>query len=124
MLLNILPKWNRDEETTRSIEIPACGGFMLAERTPKHLEYFVEGQEAEFYCDFPELLEKVRFYLRADERRMEIADSGRDRCIRSGYSYRDRIASVLDYLEKAGVLPAGSTWRTVPLLRHQEQYEK
>ena len=108
IVLNILSKWYRDEETTRSIEIPACCGFMLAERTPKHLEYFVEGQEAEFYATFPELLEKVRFYLRAEERRLDIARAGYERCLRSGYSYRDRLTSVLEYLERQGVVPAGT----------------
>ena len=100
IVLNILSKWACDDETTRSIEIPACGGFMLAERTARHLEYFVEGQEAEFYAGFPELLEKVRFYLAADTARSQIARAGYERCLRSGYSYHDRMRSVLAYLAR------------------------
>ena len=102
--VNILSKWACDDETTRSMEIPACGGFMLAERTGKHLEYFTEGQEAEFYTGFSELREKVRIYLADDKLRAQVAQAGYKRCIRSGYSYRDRMASVLAYLESEGLV--------------------
>lgn len=106
IVLNILSKWYRDDETTRSIEIPACGGFMLAERTPRHLEYFVEGKEAEFYTGFSELVEKVRYYLAAEEQRTHIASAGYARCMSGGYSYRHRMATVLEYLVRERIVNA------------------
>ena len=99
--LNILSKWNRDVVTGKSVEIPACGGFMLAERTNEHLELFEEGKEAEFFEDFDELVKKIHYYLDHEEERKAIADRGRQRCLNSGYSNQDRMKKIMEIIKQS-----------------------
>ena len=76
-------KWNRDQYTTRSWEIPACGVFLLSERTPAMQEFYREGREAEFFEGPEEFIDKVQFYLRNDTARRQLAAAGYARVVAS-----------------------------------------
>lgn len=98
--LGLLGKHVPETSTTRTFEIPAIGTFLLAERTDEHLSLFSEGEEAEFFSSDIELREKIDFYLSRDNLRERIAAAGRMRCIRSGYSGRERLQHVLKEIER------------------------
>ena len=93
--LCFLRKINFDQQTTRSVEIPACGGFMLAERTTEHLNMFKEDKEAAYFSSPEELLSKCKYYLTHDEERTIIAKEGLKRCIDSDYSNLGMVKSIL-----------------------------
>jgi spore maturation protein CgeB len=85
-----------DQHTTRTFEIPACGGMLLADRTDEHREFFAEGKEAEFFASGEELLEKSKFYSGNESARQAIAKAGYDRCKSGKYSYVHRLRLALD----------------------------
>lgn len=94
--LCFLRKMNFDQQTTRSIEIPASGGFMLAERTTEHLNLFEENKEAVFFSSDQELYEHCVYYLKNESERLRILQSGYLKCLNSGYDNYQTIKRVLD----------------------------
>jgi spore maturation protein CgeB len=92
--LCFLRKMNSDTQTSRTMEIPACGGFMLAERTDEHLQLFND-QEADFFSSDEELLEKCRYYLTHEEERKRRAEAGNLRCKTSGYSNEESLRRLI-----------------------------
>jgi spore maturation protein CgeB len=61
--LNIMRVHNLDSHNMRSMEIPGCGGLMLAPKTKDHLAFFEEGKEAFFYENADQLISQVKFML-------------------------------------------------------------
>ena len=97
--LCFLRKINRDLQTDRTMEIPACGAFMLAERTDEHCRLFEEDREALYFDSDEELLKKVRYYLEHEDERQAIAKAGWQRCLQSGYSHHERLRFMLKKIE-------------------------
>ncbi|KGK29318.1 glycosyltransferase [Cellulophaga sp. E6(2014)] len=95
--LCFLRKMNFDQQTTRTMEIPACGGFMMAERTQEHLNLFEENKEAAYFSNNEELLKLCKYYLANDLEREKIAKAGLERCKSSGYSNQSTIKKMLDW---------------------------
>ncbi len=86
---------NRDQQDSRTFEIPACGAFMLAQRTPVHEELFDENKEAVFFDTKQELLEKCRYYLSENALRIEIKKNGLTKVYKAGYDHSSRLIDVL-----------------------------
>jgi spore maturation protein CgeB len=97
--LCFLRKINKDLQTTRSIEIPACAAFLMAERTKEHLALFKENKEAVYFKNKKELLKKCLFYMDNVRLRNKIALAGFERCQNSGYSYKHRMKQILDLIQ-------------------------
>ncbi|RLB06112.1 MAG: hypothetical protein DRG83_01055 [Deltaproteobacteria bacterium] len=87
---------NRDGHCMRTFEIPACGAFMLAERTEEHLELFEEDKEAAYFESPEGLVEKVQYYLQHEEERQRIAKAGYRKVIEGKHAYKDRLAEILN----------------------------
>lgn len=96
--LCFLRKMNYDQQTTRTVEIPACGGFMMAERTKEHQAMFEENIEAVFFSTNEELLEKCKYYLTHDRERNNIISAGYNRCIRN-YSNYSTLKSIFKQIQ-------------------------
>lgn len=101
--LGLLAKVIPEQHTHRTFEIPACGTFMLHERTKEAMDLFKKGEEAEFFGSFEELVEKIDYYLKHDEERKRIARNGHKKASSYEYSYLARTQRILDvYSELKG----------------------
>jgi spore maturation protein CgeB len=98
--LGLLSKANRDLHTQRSVEIPALGGLLCAERTSEHIELYREGKEAIFWNDAEECAAMCKAMLVDEYRRAGIASRGHQRAIRNGNFNEPVMAAILDALQK------------------------
>lgn len=64
VVLNFIRKQNLDAHNMRTIEVAACGSFLLTERTKEQAEsLFKQGVSIECFSDINELINKIEFYL-------------------------------------------------------------
>jgi spore maturation protein CgeB len=100
--LNLVRHANRDGHVMRTFEIPACGAFMLAERTEEHLELFSENEEAAYFESADEMVDKVRYYLGHDSERRCIAEAGHRRVVDGRHTYGHRLVEIIKAAELTG----------------------
>ena len=99
--LNLMRPHNLQSHNMRSIEVPAIGGIGLFPATPDHSDFFTEEKEVFLYRNVEECISKARKILDFSEKDAEtIRDNARERSIRSGYSYKDRTKTLVEYLER------------------------
>jgi 2-polyprenyl-3-methyl-5-hydroxy-6-metoxy-1,4-benzoquinol methylase len=66
----------------RLFEITGAGGFLLTDYHPNLDNIFKIGKEIEAFETPEEMIEKIIFYLKNDEKRLEIAKAGQERCLK------------------------------------------
>jgi spore maturation protein CgeB len=79
----------------RTFEAPACGAFLLNERTPEHLKLLEENRDAAYFSSEAELVEKVRYYLFTESEREGIRRSGYKTITSGGNTYKDRLKQIV-----------------------------
>lgn len=83
--IGLVSRGNRDLHTTRTMEIPALGALLCAERTSEHVALYEEGREALFWESPDECAAMCRHALADDARREAIAAAGRTRLADNGH---------------------------------------
>ncbi|HSR37738.1 MAG TPA: glycosyltransferase [Phnomibacter sp.] len=68
--------------TSRTFHIPGAGGFLLHERNEESVLYFDENEEAGFFENEHELVDRVSYFLNNEEDRLRIAQNGHQRALR------------------------------------------
>lgn len=96
--LGLLSRGNRDEHTTRTLEIPYAGGLLCAERTPEHLSLFVEGKEAVFWSTAEECVALCRQLMAHPDECEAIRRAGQRKVIDAHLGNEDLCRVVLEQL--------------------------
>lgn len=93
--LVFLSKLNNDTYTRRCFEITAAKTLMLSQYTDDLDSMFKEGVEAEYFRDKEEMMDKIRYYLKHNDKRERIASAGYKRLLRDGHEVTDRAGEIL-----------------------------
>ncbi len=92
--LNITIKPIQTGLPLRIFDILGCGGFLMTNYQQELSELFTVGEDMECYSSLEELIEKCDFYLKHENERRKIAESGYEK-VRKYHTYTNRIVSIL-----------------------------
>ncbi len=81
----------------RALDIMSCGGFLLSNFQEELCEYFVPGEDFDYYEDYEDLLNKIDYYLTHEKERRDIARSAHNK-IRNEHSLDLRLDAMESYL--------------------------
>lgn len=86
-----------DRVSTRTFEIPACGGFMLHIDSEEVRDIYKVGTEIDVFSSPQELADKIRFYLRNPATRERMIERAFARCV-PDYSYDMRAEQIMEWV--------------------------
>jgi hypothetical protein len=84
----------------RDFEIPACGGFYLAQSCPDLALYYDIGREIAVWDSAADVVDRIRYYLARPEERAAIAGAGRRR-IEQNHTWLHRFSAIAEALGMA-----------------------
>lgn len=97
--LNLMRVHNPQSHNMRSFEIPGVGGIGLFPDTPDHRLYFEDKKEVFLFRDLEECAELARQILEmSGQEAGQIRQNARLKSVSSGYSYKERVRSILPLL--------------------------
>ncbi len=86
-----------DQVTARTWQIPASGGFSLHQSNRELAQYFVLGKEIAVFEDDNDVSSIIQNYLKDETTRRQISHAGKQRAIRSGYSYNQAAQIITEH---------------------------
>ncbi|MCR5849033.1 MAG: DUF3880 domain-containing protein [Lachnospiraceae bacterium] len=78
----------------RQLDIMSCGGFLLSSFQPELFDFFIPGEDFDFFSSPEEALDKAKFYISNESVREKIVRSGTEKT-NSIFSYEERIPKLL-----------------------------
>ncbi|OQY14044.1 MAG: hypothetical protein B6I30_01800 [Desulfobacteraceae bacterium 4572_187] len=82
----------------RVFEVPMCGSFLLTEYADEIEKYFDIDKEIACFEDYREAEEKIQYYLKNEDRRLEIAKNGYVRALKD-HTWKKRLEDIFNDLE-------------------------
>ncbi len=81
----------------RNFEVPGCGGFMLTGDADNLSEYYAKDNEIVTFASMKDLKKKIRYFLRNEKERTEIAENGYRKTL-NNHTYAHRFADIFRVL--------------------------
>jgi spore maturation protein CgeB len=100
MCLNFFSRLNRDTINRRCFEVPACGGLLLSERSEDLQAIWRDGEEAVYFSNPEELVERVLWLREHKDEAHQIAQAGRKRILNDEHSVDGRMKTVVEILAR------------------------
>lgn len=83
----------------RIFEIMGSGGFLLSNYQEDFLDFFIPGEDFDYYSSYGDLMEKAEYYLTHEKERKEIARNGYEK-IKQFHSYKNRLDVILSIISE------------------------
>jgi spore maturation protein CgeB len=92
--LNITLRSIRSGMPLRAFDIMGAGGFLLTNYQEDFLDFFVPGEDYDYYDGEDDLMEKIEYYLSHDKERADIAANAYEK-VRTSHTYENRVDEML-----------------------------